>query len=339
MRIGIIGAGMIGSTMAKLWAAAGHTVMIASRHPDELAPLVEKLGRNTSAGAAVDAAAFGEAILLTVPLGASFSNAHAGAGVDYQFSRETERDLGGHLFRVNLSGAIGAFRLSGFGERQTQAPTARQIFTEIPWLQPLLDRLGLTANTPQQLADLLRTNAELSAYGYANSIQLDITPERSRVGATVAWSGTGALRPQLSLSTLFNRDVAVDRTSSGAVHSMSYSQRLDAATEMFVTWSALCHDHFLSSACQPAMFASLRRALNSGPAFLAPRGGRIDGVVFKDDKALGLYSSDLPPLADPRQRVPEWRRSRSSPPDQGGSPETLKQRRRDRDRWRARTRE
>src|SRR5580765_1185919 len=70
MRIGIIGAGMIGSTMAKLWAAAGHTVMIASRHPDELAPLVEKMGRNTSAGAAVDAAAFGEAVLLTVPLAA-----------------------------------------------------------------------------------------------------------------------------------------------------------------------------------------------------------------------------------------------------------------------------
>jgi 8-hydroxy-5-deazaflavin:NADPH oxidoreductase len=70
MRIGIIGAGMIGSTMAKLWADAGHTVMIASRHPDELEPLVAKLGRNASAGAPVDAAAFGEAVLLTVPLGA-----------------------------------------------------------------------------------------------------------------------------------------------------------------------------------------------------------------------------------------------------------------------------
>jgi predicted dinucleotide-binding enzyme len=70
MRIGIIGAGMIGSTMAKLWADASHTVMISSRHPEELDPLVAKLGRNASAGAPVDAAAFGEAILLTVPLGA-----------------------------------------------------------------------------------------------------------------------------------------------------------------------------------------------------------------------------------------------------------------------------
>ena len=68
MRIGIIGAGMIGSTMSRLWANAGHTVLIASRHPEELEPLAEKLGRNASAGAPVDAAAFGEAVLLTVPL-------------------------------------------------------------------------------------------------------------------------------------------------------------------------------------------------------------------------------------------------------------------------------
>ena len=70
MRIGIIGAGMIGSTLAKLWADAGHTVLIASRHPEELEPLAEKLGPNASAGAPVDAAAFGEVVLLTVPLAA-----------------------------------------------------------------------------------------------------------------------------------------------------------------------------------------------------------------------------------------------------------------------------
>jgi 8-hydroxy-5-deazaflavin:NADPH oxidoreductase len=70
MRIGIIGAGMIGSTLAKLWADAGHTVLIASRHPDQLEALAEQLGENASAGAPVDAAAFGEAVLLTVPLAA-----------------------------------------------------------------------------------------------------------------------------------------------------------------------------------------------------------------------------------------------------------------------------
>ncbi|MDQ3347019.1 MAG: carboxypeptidase-like regulatory domain-containing protein [Acidobacteriota bacterium] len=158
-------------------------------------------------------------------------------------------------------------------------------------------RLGLAANTPQQLADLLRTNAELSAYGYANSIQIDVTPVRTRLGATAGWSGSGARRPHLSMSTLFNREGSVNTTSTGAVHSMSYSQRLDGATEVYLTWSALCRGRSVSPACQPVMFASLRRALTSGPGFLAPRSGHIDGAVFKDDKALGVYSSELPPLA------------------------------------------
>ena len=68
MRIGIIGAGMIGSTLAKLWADAGHEIFISSRHPDELESIVEELGPRASAGRPDAAATFGEAILLTVPL-------------------------------------------------------------------------------------------------------------------------------------------------------------------------------------------------------------------------------------------------------------------------------
>ena len=44
MRIGIIGAGMIGSTVAKLSVDAKHEVLISSRHPEELQSLVEELG-------------------------------------------------------------------------------------------------------------------------------------------------------------------------------------------------------------------------------------------------------------------------------------------------------
>jgi hypothetical protein len=68
VRIGIIGAGMIGSTLAKLWVDAGHEVRVASRHPEELADLVEQLGSRASAGSAADAASFGEVVMLTVPL-------------------------------------------------------------------------------------------------------------------------------------------------------------------------------------------------------------------------------------------------------------------------------
>ena len=70
MRIGIIGAGMIGSTVAKLWVDAGHEVRIASRHPEELQPLVDRLGTRASAGTPREAATFGEVVMLTVPLAA-----------------------------------------------------------------------------------------------------------------------------------------------------------------------------------------------------------------------------------------------------------------------------
>jgi len=68
MRIGIVGAGMIGSTVAKLWVDAGHEVRLASRHPEALAPLVATLGSRASAGTPADAASFGDVVMLTVPL-------------------------------------------------------------------------------------------------------------------------------------------------------------------------------------------------------------------------------------------------------------------------------
>ena len=68
MRIGIVGAGNIGTTMARLWADAGHEVRVASRHLDELRPLVAQLGARGSAGTPAEAATFGEVVMLTVPL-------------------------------------------------------------------------------------------------------------------------------------------------------------------------------------------------------------------------------------------------------------------------------
>jgi len=70
MQIGIIGAGMIGGTLARLWADAGHEVRLASRHPEALKPLVDRIGQRASASTTANAAAFGEVVMLTVPLAA-----------------------------------------------------------------------------------------------------------------------------------------------------------------------------------------------------------------------------------------------------------------------------
>jgi 8-hydroxy-5-deazaflavin:NADPH oxidoreductase len=70
MKIGIIGAGHIGGTLAKLWVAAGHEVLISSRHPEELRPLAQSLGPKARVGTPREAALFGDVVLVSVPYGA-----------------------------------------------------------------------------------------------------------------------------------------------------------------------------------------------------------------------------------------------------------------------------
>src|SRR4051794_18059563 len=69
-KIGIIGAGHIGGTLAELWVKAGHPVIISSRHPEELKPLAEKLGALCTVGTVEEAASQGEVILISVPYAA-----------------------------------------------------------------------------------------------------------------------------------------------------------------------------------------------------------------------------------------------------------------------------
>ena len=69
-KIGIIGAGHIGGTLARLWVAAGHEVLISSRHPEELRPLAQALGPKASVGTPREAAMFGEVVLVSIPYGA-----------------------------------------------------------------------------------------------------------------------------------------------------------------------------------------------------------------------------------------------------------------------------
>ena len=66
MKIGILGAGLIGGALAKLAADHGHEVMISSRHPDALAELAAGIGCRT--GTLDQAAGFGELCVLAVPL-------------------------------------------------------------------------------------------------------------------------------------------------------------------------------------------------------------------------------------------------------------------------------
>jgi predicted dinucleotide-binding enzyme len=67
--LGIVGAGHIGSTVARLAVDAGVDVVIAnSRGPETLADLVADLGPHARAAGAEEAATVGDLVVLTVPL-------------------------------------------------------------------------------------------------------------------------------------------------------------------------------------------------------------------------------------------------------------------------------
>lgn len=69
MHIGIIGAGNIGSVVAKQFIAAGHDIIIAnSRGPETLSDLVAQLGPHATAATAAEAAEQGDVVVATIPL-------------------------------------------------------------------------------------------------------------------------------------------------------------------------------------------------------------------------------------------------------------------------------
>jgi 8-hydroxy-5-deazaflavin:NADPH oxidoreductase len=86
LKIGIIGSGNIGSTLGTFWAKAGHQVLFSSRNPENLKPLVEKVGPQARAGSVKDAIAFGDVILIAVPYGSMA-----------QISKDYAKDLAGKI--------------------------------------------------------------------------------------------------------------------------------------------------------------------------------------------------------------------------------------------------
>lgn len=69
-KIGIIGTGNIGGTLARHWASAGHELVISSRHPEELVRLADELGPRVRAATPAEAAEFGDVVLVSVPYAA-----------------------------------------------------------------------------------------------------------------------------------------------------------------------------------------------------------------------------------------------------------------------------
>jgi predicted dinucleotide-binding enzyme len=66
MKIAVLGAGRVGSTIGKLWQAAGHDVTFAARHATRPQALGAGLGERAHAACVAGAGAAGEVVLVAV---------------------------------------------------------------------------------------------------------------------------------------------------------------------------------------------------------------------------------------------------------------------------------
>ena len=68
MKIGILGAGVVGTNLAKALVNAGHEVMLSSREPDsdKMQSLLAEIGSNAQAGTVETTVAFGEVLAISI---------------------------------------------------------------------------------------------------------------------------------------------------------------------------------------------------------------------------------------------------------------------------------
>jgi hypothetical protein len=136
MRIGVIGGGKIGGTVARLAAQTGHEVAIAnSRGPESVEPLAAEIAHGARAATVEEAAHFGVLILLAIPFSALDelpADALAGARVTLRPITGAAAGAGASSVPGSGEGAAGA----GSGAAPAAPPADVVKVTSAPVLTP-----------------------------------------------------------------------------------------------------------------------------------------------------------------------------------------------------------
>jgi predicted dinucleotide-binding enzyme len=125
MNIAILGAGRIGGTLGKKWAAAGHTIIFGMRDPQKprTQELIQSLRGQASAGSIAGAIAFGEVVLFAVP----------GSAMDEIIVNHAAA-LNGKII-IDAANKIGAAVVNSLPAFTTQTPHAQvfRAFNNLGW--------------------------------------------------------------------------------------------------------------------------------------------------------------------------------------------------------------
>lgn len=176
---------------------------------------------------------------LGVPVGLSFNSVHFQSSFLYQYSRDSGAVARSDEFRTTLGTHWAGFHWNGFVDRQTQAMTIAFILAETPGLQEALDKLGISATAPDQIASALTETAGLLNQGLIEGININVNPVRLQAGTDLTWSNRPQSRQRIDLSLLYTKNELFQGENRAAIGTFSYSLKFKRANEVFSSVSLL----------------------------------------------------------------------------------------------------
>ncbi|HEV7675749.1 MAG TPA: carboxypeptidase regulatory-like domain-containing protein [Candidatus Angelobacter sp.] len=249
---------------------------------------------------------------VNLPAGVDYSTRHFGTGFQYQRTVNIEGGGGGNDYAVNARASAGEFQFSGFYRHDVQVPTLAAIFSQVPGLQDALDRAGIVASTPEQLALLLRNTELLQLLGFTNAFTVNLAPARNDMSAAMNWMSHSQTRRKVDLN-YFNSDTEllqghfILKTAT-----LSYSQRLKSTNDIVGSASIVRTTNNGVTTTHPLFSVSIQHRFFSVPGLLLPgRHGMIQGHIFRDDDSAGVYNAQLPVVAGVEVRLDEDRVTRT----------------------------
>jgi hypothetical protein len=263
-----------GSTASASWSA---TDIASTRVMTGALDVDHRLSERTSLLGGATWASFNDTRAISIPVGIRQDFAHGGIGAIYRYTR-SETNRGGNGLRLFGRVSAGRFYASAYADRQQSVPTLDVIFSERPDLALALAELGITANSPADIARALRENAILQELGFIDGVTIELAPSRTQFGFEAAWLGAGESRQQLRLRLLHNVIENVASRRATTLATLSYSRRLTDAMDVFASSSYWRTD----AGTQPFVEAGLRQRFDGLPSILGGN-GTISGVVYLDE--------------------------------------------------------
>lgn len=224
----------------------------------------------------------------TVPAGISLDFAHGGITALARFG-DSSLSSSTHGFRFSGRVSGGGFFATAYLDRQSEAPTLQLIYRDRPDLALALEQLGLTAESPQDIARLLRDNAALINLGFIEGATVDLSLLRTQAGLELAWLSNSSARHQLRLRLLHDRAERVAFATTSNIATLSYSRRLTDTTEVQASLSTWTTKIGATAATRDrSVDIGIRKRFDELPSF---GGGTISGVVFADEEMNGAPSA------------------------------------------------